>query len=158
MLPYWDKINKCLENIVKACHKYGIKVVEHHSSHLTFDPLDSQDWDYMERVLNKRHSSIDSWEGLRDYLTKDPIINGKPLSSFRQVDGRTGKWARLLYHGYAMCFNNPNYRLAYFSYLESVYKTGVDGIMTDDVQWFGDGHACACQYCRELFKQLYKAE
>ena len=68
MLPYWDKINKCLENIVKACHKYGIKVVEHHSCHLTFDPLDSQDWYYMERVLNKRHSSIDSWEGLRDYL------------------------------------------------------------------------------------------
>jgi len=153
MLPYWDKINKCLENIVKACHKYGIKVVEHHSSHLTFDPLDSQDWDYMERILNKRQSSIDSWEGIRDHLAKDPIINGHSLSSFRQIDGRTGKWARSCYHGYAMCFNNPNYRQAYFSYLESIYKTGVDGIMTDDVQWFGDGNACSCQYCRGLFKQ-----
>ncbi|NSW89274.1 MAG: beta-galactosidase trimerization domain-containing protein [Firmicutes bacterium] len=153
MRPYWDKIGRCLEQIVKACHKYNIKVVEHHSSHLTFDPLNSEDWDYMERVLNKRQSSINSWEGIRDYLAEDPIIDGEPLSSFRQIDGRTGKWARSSYHGYAMCFNNPNYRKAYFSYLEDVYKTGIDGIMTDDVQWFGDGNACACQYCRKLFKE-----
>lgn len=152
MRPYWDTINKCLGKIVKACHKYGIKVVEHHSSHLTFDPLNSEDWAYMERVLNKRHSSIDSWKGIRDYIASDPMIDGKLLSSFRQVDGRTGNWARTIYHGYGMCFNNPDYRKAYFSYLEEIYKTGVDGIMTDDVQWFGDGNACTCEHCRKLFR------
>lgn len=151
--PYWDIINKCIGKIVKSCHKYGIKVVEHHSSHLTFDPLCSDDWDYMERTLNKRQSSIDSWKGIRDYIASDPLINDKLLSSFRQIDGRTGKWARSNYNGYAMCFNNEDYRKAYFEYLESVYKTGVDGIMTDDVQWFADGNACTCECCRKIFKE-----
>lgn len=151
--PYWDIINQCIGKMVKACHKYGIKVVEHHSSHLTFDPLCSDDWDYMERSLNKRQSSIDSWKGIRDNIADDPLINGKPVSSFRQIDGRTGRWARSNYNGYAMCFNNEDYRRAYFEYLESVYKTGVDGIMTDDVQWFADGNACACECCRKLFSE-----
>lgn len=84
--PYWDIINQCIGKIVRACHKYGIKVVEHHSSHLTFDPLCSDDWDYMERLLNKRQSSIDSWKGIRDNIASDPLVNGKPLSSYRNLD------------------------------------------------------------------------
>ena len=151
--PYWPLINSCLAQVVEACHRNGIKVVEHHSSHLTFDPLNDADWDYMESILCVRHSSLASWPGLREYIPTDPDINGNLLSSFRQIDGRTGAFARTGYHGYAMCFNNPDYRKAYFSYLESVYKTGIDGIMTDDVQYFGDGHACACPHCRELFQK-----
>ena len=50
-----------------------------------------------------------------------------------------------------MCFNNPDYRKVYFDYLESLYKVGIDGIMTDDVQYFGDGNACTCEHCRRLF-------
>ena len=153
MYPYWDLIRDCLAKLTKACHKYGIKVVEHHSSHLTFDPLNQEDWDYMERILNLRHSSIDSWEGLRSYIGTDPMMEGKPLSSFRQIDGRTGKWARTGYHGYCMCFNNPDYRKVYFHYLETLYAVGIDGIMTDDVQYFGDGNACTCEHCRRLFQE-----
>lgn len=159
MRPYWKLINNTLKKVVEACHKYGILVVEHHSSHLTFDPLNEEDWGYMERILNKRGSSINSWKGILDYINSDPKINGYTLSTFRQIDGRTGKWARTGYHGYGMCFNNPNYRKEYFAYLEEVYNTGIDGIMTDDVQWFGgthgrfnETHACTCQYCRELFQ------
>lgn len=151
MYPYWDLIRDCLAKLTSACHQYGIKVVEHHSSHLTFDPLNQDDWEYMERILNLRHSSIDSWKGLRDYIGTEPVMEGKPLSSFRQIDGRTGKWARTGYHGYCMCFNNPDYRKVYFDYLESLYKVGIDGIMTDDVQYFGDGNACTCEHCRRLF-------
>ena len=27
--PYWKEINECIRKIVVACHKYGIRVVEH---------------------------------------------------------------------------------------------------------------------------------
>jgi hypothetical protein len=81
------------------------------------------------------------------------IVDGKRLSSFRQIDGRTGQWARSNYRGYCMCFNNPHYRTAYLTYLESLYALGIDGIMTDDVQYFGQGHACACEYCKEQYHQ-----
>lgn len=38
--PWWDKITDYLSRFVSACHKYGIKVVEHHSCHLNSgDPL-----------------------------------------------------------------------------------------------------------------------
>ncbi len=154
---YWEELNEVIRRIVSACHDHGIAVTEHHSSHLTFNPLNREEEEYMERVLNKRGSTISSWPHLREDCDADPEIHGHPLSSFRQIDGRTGTWARSRYHGWCMCFNNPHYRSAYLSWLESVYRTGVDGIMTDDVQYFalegGDrpGHACACVHCRKLF-------
>lgn len=150
---YWDRILRCLEMTVKACHRYGIKVVEHHSSHLTFNPQNQDHWDYTERILNVRGSSVSSWERLVETINDEIYENGKPVSSFRQVDGRTGEHAWSNYNGYCMCFNNPDYREAYFKYLERVYETGVDGIMTDDVQYFARGHACACQHCQKLFKE-----
>jgi hypothetical protein len=85
--PYWRIINETIEKIVDACHRYGIRVVEHHSSHLTLDPLDSEDWDYIDRILGMKRSSIDSWKGLREHFGKDYLIDGKPFSSFRQIDG-----------------------------------------------------------------------
>lgn len=153
---HWDKINKCLANIVQSCNKYGIRVVEHHSSHLTYDPLDQDDWDYMEQVLNKRKSEIDSWKGLRKFVNPDNV-NG--LEKYRQIDGRTGKWARSNYKGWCMCFNNPDYKKDYLEYLEIMYKeTGIDGIMCDDVQYFAYGHACACEFCRKKFTAQYGYE
>jgi hypothetical protein len=156
MKENWDIITRCLKNVVEACHKHGILVVEHHSSHLTFDPRDDEEWDYMERVLNKRLSSIDSWDGLREYVRGKTI---KGTESFRQIDGRTGQWARSNYKGWCMCFNNPDYRNEYFKYLEHLYKeTGIDGIMTDDVQYFGEGNACTCEHCRSGFLMEYGFE
>ncbi len=150
---YWDRILNCIEMTVKACHKYGIKVVEHHSSHLTFNPLNKDQWDYVERVMRVRGSSISSWEGLAENINDEIYENGVQVSSFRQIDGRTGEHARSNYNGYCMCFNNPDYKKAYFGYLDRVYKTGVDGIMTDDVQFFAMGNACACNHCKSLFKE-----
>ncbi len=156
MKENWDIITKCLKNVVVACHRHGILVVEHHSSHLTFDPLDEEEWDYMERVLNKRFSSIDSWKGLREYVLASTV---KGTEGFRQIDGRTGEWARSNYKGWCMCFNNPDYRQDYFDYLEHLYKeTGIDGIMADDVQYFGFGNACVCEHCRKGFKESYGYE
>lgn len=150
---HWNQITDALARVVKACHLHGICVTEHHSSHLTFNPLNADDERYMARILRVRKSSVESWPYLREDCDADPIINGMPLSSFRQIDGRTGQWARSNYRGWCMCFNNPDYRRAYLAYLETLYAVGIDGIMTDDVQWFGEGHACACPHCRWLFHE-----
>jgi len=148
--PYWDRIDRTMREIVTACHRYGIRVVEHHSARLTFGPENEDDWEYTERFIGKKGSSISSWDGWREYLVKEDILeNGTSLHSFRQIDGRTGKWSRSNYHGWSMCFNNPDFQKEYFSYLETVYLTGVDGIMTDDVQF--DINSCACEHCRKLF-------
>ena len=150
---YWDRLTETLARVVQACHRHGICVTEHHSSHLTFNPLNEADERYMERILRVRGSSLASWPGLREDCDRDPLVGGVPLSSFRQIDGRTGHWARSAYRGWCMCYNNPDYRRAYLSYLEMLYRVGIDGIMTDDVQWFGEGHACACPHCRRLFRE-----
>jgi hypothetical protein len=156
--PWWDRINTTISQAVEAFHRCGIAVTEHHSSHLTFNPIDTVDQAFLERVLAKRKSSLSSWPGFLGYCNDDPVINGEKISTFRQIDGRTGRAARTTYHGYGMCFNNPAFRHAYVAYLDSVYATGIDGIMTDDVQYFAldswqlPGHACACEHCRRIFK------
>ncbi len=151
-MPYWDIINEAIRKLVTACHKYGIKVVEHHSCRLTFGPENDEDWAYMERFIGKKGTTIDSWDGLREFTLSDPvIIDGHTASSMRQISGRTGGWARSNYHGWSMCFNNPHFVKAYFKYLETVYALGVDGIMTDDVQYMPE--SCTCEHCRRLFKE-----
>lgn len=149
----WDLLTEVLARVVKACHASGIRVTEHHSSHLTFNPLDEAGERFLDRVLALRGSARSSWPHLREDCDADPLVDGVPLSSFRQIDGRTGRWARTGYQGWALCFNNPDYRRSYFAYLETLYATGIDGIMTDDVQYFGDGHACACGHCRRLYRE-----
>ncbi len=149
----WDQITEVLARVVKACHASGIRVTEHHSSHITFNPLDDAGELFLDRVLAVRGSARSSWPHLREDCDADPLVSGRPLSSFRQIDGRTGRWARTAYQGWGMCFNNPDYRRVYFAYLETLYATGIDGIMTDDVQYFGDGHACACAHCRRLYRE-----
>jgi hypothetical protein len=152
-IRHWDLIAEALSRVVAACHAHGIRVTEHHSSHLTFNPLNAEDEAFLDRVLKVRGSARTSWDQFREDCDADPDVDGKPLSSFRQIDGRTGEWARSNYRGWCMCFNNPDYRKSYLSYLETLYAVGIDGIMTDDVQWFGEGHSCACAHCRELYRE-----
>ena len=152
--PYRAAINAALKRLVAACRKYHIRVVEHHSSHLTFAPLSRRDWDFLKQKMVIRKGAIDMFPGLREHLAMgDPeIAPGVYLSDCRQIDGRTGRYVYTQYRGYAHCFNNPHFREAYFKTLEDVYATGVDGIMTDDVAYFGEGNACTCKYCREKFQ------
>ena len=156
---HWDLLTDTLARVVTACHAVGIRVTEHHSSHLTHNPIDEAGERLLEERLRKRGSSLASWPHLREDCDADPVIDGVPLSSWRQIDGRTGRWARSAYpgrydyQGWTFCFNNPHYRRAYLDYLEKLYATGIDGIMTDDVEWFGAEHACACATCRALFRE-----
>ncbi|MDD4501678.1 MAG: beta-galactosidase trimerization domain-containing protein [Clostridia bacterium] len=154
----WKEINECIGRLVKSCHKYGIRYVEHHSSHLTYNPIGQDQIDAVEKAFEFHGSSTKAWTGFYEYSQGDPLINGRKISSFRQISGATAKFARSNYRGYCMCFNNPQYKEEYFKYLESVYAQGVDGIMTDDVQyfgqgWWGDWSACTCVHCRKLFKE-----
>ena len=162
---HFDKITECIRRIVKACHKYGILYVEHHSSHLTFNPLNDEDLVYMDNILEKRDSKVSEWPGLVEDATNDFSVDGKMISSFRQISGKSGKWGITTYHGYGMCFNNEDYVERYLKYLESLYAVGIDGIMTDDVQFFGnDGmgwkafNACTCVHCRNKFREKYGYE
>ena len=153
---HWELLTETLARVVTACHAAGIRVTEHHSSHLTHNPVDQAGERQVEQRLRKRGSSLASWPHLREDCDADPVIDGVRPSSWRQVDGRTGRWARSAYpgrydyQGWAFCFNNPHYRRAYLAYLERLYAIGIDGIMTDDVEWFGAGHACACTTCPRL--------
>nr|MBQ4317756.1 hypothetical protein [Clostridia bacterium] len=153
---YWDVIFDCVAKMVKACHKYGIKVVDHASCTLTHNPLNDEDAKELLNTLRVRKSSLDSWPGLLDYVTNDERIvnNGYSMKDFRQIDGRTGEWARTPYSGWCCCYNNPYYKDSYIKYLDTMYeRTGIDGYMADDMQFFAAGHACACEHCRKLFKE-----
>ncbi len=152
---HWDVIFKCIKRLCDACHKYGIKVVEHASCNLTFNPRNEEDEKYAENVLNMRKSKIASWDGFMSLNTDDDAVmnNGKPVKSFRQIDGRTGEYTISNYHGYCFCYNNPDYRESYFMYLDELYKTGIDGLMADDIQYVAGGNSCACEHCRRLFKE-----
>ena len=152
--PYRATINAALKRLVDACHKHNIRVVEHHSSHLTFAPLSRRDWDFLKNKMVIRKGAIDMFPNLVEHLAMgDPeIAPNVYLSDCRQIDGRTGRYVYTPYKGYAHCFNNPHFRQAFFKTLEDVYATGVDGIMTDDVAYFGEGHGCTCKYCREKFQ------
>lgn len=153
-MNYLDKIFPCLKKLTDACHKYGIKVVEHASCHLTFYPLDEEEMDIVKADFRTHYSSMDSWPNFMEYIMDDNAVmnNGHKISEFRQIDGRTGEWARSRYQGYCHCFNNPYYRDSYMKYLDELYdNTGIDGYMADDQQYFGE--ACACEHCRKLFKE-----
>ncbi|NLZ36731.1 MAG: hypothetical protein GX897_04555 [Clostridiales bacterium] len=149
-----DKIFACLKKLTDACHKYGIKVVEHASAHLTYNPLNEKDWEEIRGDFKTRLSSMDSWPGFEEFAADDDAVmnNGYKIREFRQINGRTGKWTRSPYEGYCFCFNNPYYRESYLMYLDEMYdRTGVDGYMADDQQYYEEG--CACEHCRKLFKE-----
>lgn len=162
---HWGKINECIAKLVQACHKYDIIYVEHHSSHLTFNPLNKENYAYIDNIFAKRDSHVEDWPGFMEDATEDFEVDGKMISTFRQISGKSGTFGITTYHGYGMCFNNPDYSAAYLKYLESLYAAGIDGIMTDDLQFFGnDGmgweafNACTCKHCRKQFKEKYGYE
>ena len=151
-LPWKKQILAALEKLCTACHKAGIKVIEHHSSHLNYRPANEKQWENLRNYFSLHESTFEGFGDIPGSLLADPLVDGVPFSSLFQIDGRTGKPADTGYMGNALCFNNPHYRKAYFAYLAEVAATGVDAILADDVQYFGDGNACTCSYCRERFK------
>jgi len=148
---FWPILTETLAKLVRGCHRHGVYLTEHHSALLTHNPMDKKGEEWLRLVQKKRKSSFENWPGLLEDCNSDRLINGGRMSSMRQVEGSTGELTGSPYGGYMMCPNNPNYRKAYFDYLATLYAVGIDGIMTDDVGFYGQG--CACQYCRRLFRE-----
>ena len=152
--PFWPQIVETIGKIVKACHKYGIKVVEHSSSLLVYLPKDAVEWDSVKNNFKLHFSSFDDFPGFEKYIMSDPeLIPGIHQSDLYQIDGSTGLPAETPYKGRAFCCNNPHYRQLYTEHLHAIASQGVDAILADDIQLFGAFNACTCKYCRALFKE-----
>ena len=52
--PYWEEINRSLEKLVRVAHKWGIRVVEHHSASLASWVLAENGWEKLEREFYAR--------------------------------------------------------------------------------------------------------
>lgn len=154
----WREINACIARYAKACHKFGMLYVEHHSCHLVWHPLTPQEKTFVAAFFRGNHSDPARFAGFPEGMRGDSSFGQFRMSDFYQVSGATGEWGRTWYSGYGMCFNNPHYREVYFRYLEDVFRCGIDGLMTDDVQFFGNDdrgrwNACTCEHCRRLFRE-----
>ena len=146
---HWPMLTGVLRKLVAACHKYGLYVVEHHSANLIYVPevIGAEN-----KSVGWKSPSISYWKTLKQEVDPDAVCHGVRLGSMFQVDGRIGRPHETFYHAHIMCHNNPDYMRIYKEYLASLYETGIDGIMTDDVQFLAEGFAsCACPHCRSKF-------
>ena len=138
----FDKMAETVEKLCRAFHKYGIYVIEHHSATIMYS--------YLPGEPRNNPSYWPTYEADMDLNTD---CHGVPVGSLFQVSARTGKpMFTNLYHNYATCMNNPDFRRIYFDYLEKLYNAGLDGILADDL-WFVEPETCACVHCRRLFKE-----
>jgi len=156
---YWDDIHAALKKLCDACHKYDIKVIEHNSASLIHNVTWSGGFKRLEDdIASFTHfkETVEDWIEVPRFMISDPEIYGHKISNMLQVDGRTGKIANSHYNSYVVCYNNPEYRDAYKKYRTDELKVvPFDGIMDDDIQWFGEGNACTCKHCRKKFKEQY---
>ncbi|MDD4818443.1 MAG: hypothetical protein PHI85_10805 [Victivallaceae bacterium] len=141
---HFDKMATTVEKLCTAFHKYGIFVIEHHSATIMYSYLPGE----------PRNGSA-YWPDYEADMNLNTDCHGVPVGSLFQVSARTGKpLFTSLYHNYATCFNNPDFRRIYFDYLATLYAAGLDGILADDL-WFMTPESCACEHCRKLFKTRY---
>ena len=143
---YWEDIFACIAKIVKAFHKYNIKVVEHRSYSLAGRHLTEDDWEQW----NRSHK-WERWPGMKEHVFTDYTIRGVKVSSMSQVDGRTGEPQVCYYRAHCLCPNNPDYMDISLYIAGRIFDLGVDGMMNDDIQYHRP--ACACEHCRKLFKE-----
>ena len=145
-LPYWNTLHWYLRQTADALHERGIKLFDHHSATLThrYDSpgeLQKLMFTFMHHLpLVPSRETAETWQ-----------FNGQYLNSWRMLDASTGKAAQIKqYRAEQFCMNNPGFREAYFKYLEKLLpETGIDGLMCDDIIYFGGFYNCSCEYCRK---------
>ena len=147
----FDLVHKLIAFTVNEYHKYGIKVIDHHSAVLTYRP---RNWQDRRENFDRNHHHVP--------MTPDPAIigdlcyAGKKLNSFRQlrVDDNVPVYLPQ-YHSECFCVNNPDFRYAYRSYMQRLFsETGIDGLMCDDINHYGRWGSCGCPYCRAKYRNL----
>ncbi|MDD5678796.1 MAG: beta-galactosidase trimerization domain-containing protein [Kiritimatiellae bacterium] len=143
----WPQMLKMLSNICKSCHRYEIKVVEHHSANHNSHPVGKREWNALLSAADYGRCA----GFLKMLNVGDKEYRGVRFSSMRQIDPCTGNFVHDCYYTKPFCHNNPDWQKLYFDHLKDIYSCGVDGIMTDDVGFYNN--ACGCIYCREKFKR-----
>ncbi|MGC9003929.1 MAG: beta-galactosidase trimerization domain-containing protein [bacterium] len=131
-----EDIVKKIGMISDICHKYGLKVFEHHSATL----------------VPAHHIYLNG----KDIKTEDiPPPSQAPYIAWAPVDARTGKPDVVKsYDGIFLCPNNPGHQEAYLQHVRDILtKTSVDGLMSDDVEYLEDYYSCACPFCKAKFKK-----
>lgn len=147
----FDLVHKVLKFAVDEYHKYGIKVIDHHSAVLTYRP---RSWQERQDNFVMDHHHVP--------MTPDPAIigdlhyAGKRLNDLRQlrVDDNTPVYIPN-YHSEVFCVNNPDFRYAYNAYIHRLFtETGINGLMCDDVCHYGRWTSCGCEHCRRKFRMI----
>ena len=159
---YWDKVYDALRKIVEACHKYDIYVTEHHSAVYMYNAADPVGKEFLLSRLKMRQSNLDNWPRLLDDCNGIITNEGYNMLDMVQYDPITGeKYVDNEYKSYIICVNHPDFIQQYKLHLEELYKLGIDGIMTDDINFrygsYDDRYdapvTCACKHCRRKFKE-----
>lgn len=121
---YFDELVDFSKRLTDTAHKYGLNVIEHHSSVLVKK-------DYFDGFKYK------SWN----------------LQKMLKEDMRTGKNYIYPPNYLVFCCSNPEFQEAYFDLAKKfVIDVPVDLFMPDDAGWSNDYYNCGCKYCRELFQ------
>lgn len=123
-----DKVKERVELLTQACHEFGIKVIEHKSS-----------------VFFSREKS----EELRE---RDIVFRGVSLQSMllQSLD----RYDRNLHHdSLGLCFNNPDYQKLFLKLMLEFAELGIDGYMSDDVQFRCNWFTCVCNHCRKQYQE-----
>ncbi len=153
----FGRLTEVLRRQTAACHRHNLRIVEHHSANLS--------WNYGSEAQRRevlKQADPGRWPHFEEDMSLDSVYRGVRFGDLLQVSGRTGKPFLCFMNSYGMCHNNPDYRRFYFDYLDTLYNTGIDGIMTDDIQFLSgplseetaqfDMDSCACSACREKFR------
>ena len=152
----WDWIaefpalQEMYREIVSACHREGIKVIDHHSAIYISRPRD-EDRERYEQGKQQAEAL-----GLAGCPQQAPLTEykGRNIEDWTQKDARTGETIyNPIYLSWQMCPNNLEFRKGYRDYLSGFLTTGIDGLMCDDIQFVPTWHSCGCSYCREAFKK-----
>lgn len=151
--PYEQLIIDAIARFVDAFHEQGIKFVEHHSANLIWNNEQKDCLDIVKMRFAIRQSRIENWPHLPEYYGTDWEIDGIPVKSMLQVNGNSGNALYDdLYGAVAFCPNNTDFVKTYLNYLGKLYDVGIDGVMTDDIEFF-NANACTCRHCRETFEK-----
>lgn len=154
-MPLWMNLHDMLAFVGTELHQRGIMLFDHHSAVLTHRYSTHEE--ALEMRLRNRHHV--PFAPSRD-IASEWTYKGKKLDDWRMIDLTTGKPVFLKkYMAEQFCMNNPDFRTAYYGYVQRLLKeTGIDGLMPDDGVFFSGWTSCGCEWCRKKFRENYGHE
>lgn len=145
-LPYWPILHDLLSEISGVLKERDIRLFDHHSATLVHRFRTKEE--IRTALCTKAHHL--PWAPSPE-AAADWSFHGEKLNSWRMMDARTGGpvWIPQ-YYAEQFCINHPGFRAAYAEYLKRLIpETGIDGLMCDDMIFFGGFYHCSCKHCRK---------